>query len=103
VYDKEMGDVVSIQEEIARTVAANLRITIDNDLGEVSTRNLEACDEYLRAKRGGLGPGTNIPVTLTHLQRAVEINPQFTAAWVMWVQAYSGALVHLPALKQEAC
>jgi TolB-like protein len=101
VYDKEMGDVFAIQEEIARTVAANLRITIDNDLGEVSTRNLEAYDEYLRAKRGGIGPGTNIPETLTHLERAVEIDPQFAAAWVMLVQGYSGALVNLPDRSSE--
>lgn len=93
VYDKQMGDIFAIQEEIARTVAANLRITIDNDLGEVSTRNLQAYDEYLRAKRG-IGPDSS--AAIQHLERAVDLDPQFAGAWVMLVQAYNGAIISLP-------
>ena len=95
-YDKQLGDIFAIQEEIARTVAANLRVTIDNDLGEVNTRNLEAYDEYLRAMRGDGGLET-----IGHLERAVEIDPQFTGAWLKLVAAYNGAIIALPERTSE--
>jgi TolB-like protein len=101
VYDKQLGDIFAIQEEIARTVAANLRIRIDNDLGEVSTRNLQAYDEYLRAKRSGVGPGGDFATTIRHLERAVALDPQFTGAWLMLVEAYNGAILNLPERSAE--
>lgn len=102
VYDRQLGDIFAIQEEIARTVASNLRMTMDNDLGEASTRNLEAYDEFLRAKNGsGLGPGVDFPLIVAHLDRAVELDPQFTAAWVLLATTYSGALINLPERTSE--
>jgi TolB-like protein len=95
-YDKQLGDIFAIQEEIARTVAANLRVTIDNDLGEVNTRNLEAYDEYLHAMRGD-----GVLETIEHLERAVEIDPQFTGAWLKLVAAYNGAIIALPERSPE--
>ena len=95
-YDRELGDVFAIQEGIARTVASNLRLTIDNDLGEVNTHNVDAYDEYLRARGPGLGPGDFLLETIAHLERAVQLDPQFTGAWIALVGAYNGALVNLP-------
>ena len=96
VYDKELGDVFAIQEGIARTVASQLRLEIGNDLGDVTTHNVAAYDEFLRGRQEGAGPGSNIQEAIRHLTRAVELDPQFTAAWTMLVQAYSGAIVNLP-------
>jgi TolB-like protein len=101
VYDKELVDIFKLQEEIARKVAANLRITIDGALTGAKTESLEAYDEFLRARREGIGPGTNVVATIGHLERAVELDPQFTAAWAALVSAYSGALVNLPQRSAE--
>jgi TolB-like protein len=101
VYDKELGNIFAVQEEIARAVAANLRVKIGNDPSSATTHNLEAYDEFLRARRVGLGPGTDFPMVIGHLERAVALDPQFVDAWTMLIQAYNGALVNIPERSAE--
>src|SRR5262249_34087296 len=101
VYDKQLGDIFRIQEEIAGKVASELRVKIDSAPPGATTKNLEAYDELLRARRQGIGPGTDVIATIGHLERAVELDPQFTAAWAALVQAYSGALVNVPQRSSE--
>ena len=102
VYDRKLGDIFAIQEEIARTVAATLRIAISaGDLGETSTHNLEAYDLFLRAHRNQNGPGSSFPDILGDLERAVTLDPQFTAAWVSLVDAYGAAIINVPARRTE--
>ena len=102
VYDRKLGDIFAIQEEIARTVASTLRIAIGaGDLGETSTHNLEAYDLFLRASRSELGSGTVLIASLDNLERAVVLDPQFTAAWVSLVDAYGAAIVNIPARRDE--
>jgi TolB-like protein len=82
-YDRNLGDIFALQEEIARTVAGQLRISIDaRDLRQGGTQNLEAYDAYLRG-RGAVAD------SLRYLERAVELDPAFTAAWAMVAQDYS--------------
>src|SRR5215469_10078453 len=73
-YDRSLGDIFAIQEDIARTVASTLRVSIGaRDLREGGTSNLEAYDAFLRAL--SLSPADSI----TSLERAVELDPHFTA------------------------
>ena len=82
-YDRKIGDVFEIQEDIARTVAGALRISIAaTNLREGGTRNLEAYDEFLRAS-------ADTTDAIPHLERAVQLDPQFTQAWAALPQYYS--------------
>jgi TolB-like protein len=53
-YERMVGDVFEIQEDIARTVASALRMSIEaTNLQEGGTHNLEAYDAFLRASSDG--------------------------------------------------
>jgi TolB-like protein len=82
-YDRGLGDIFMVQEDIARTVASALRISIGAlDLRQGGTANLEAYDIFLRSR-------TEPPVaSAENLERAVKIDPKFTTAWVQLAQWY---------------
>ncbi len=53
-YDRELKDIFAIQDEIARSIAATLKIALtpreSNAIGRAPTTDLEAYDYYLRGK-----------------------------------------------------
>jgi len=89
-YDRTLEDLFEIQEEIAKSVASALQITLGvGGLGGIPgmTRNVAAYEEYLLA---GVANGvdmilpTSIPEirrSIQHLERAVSIDPAFSLAW----------------------
>jgi TolB-like protein len=92
-YDRNLGDIFAIQEDIARTVAGALRISIGaRDLRQGGTQNLEAYDAYLRGRSLGIGG-------ISSFERAVELDPQFTAAWVMLAESYGSIRLTDPGRK----
>jgi TolB-like protein len=91
-YDRKLGAVFEIQEDIARTVASALRVSIEaTNLREGGTQNLEAYDAFLRAS-------SNTPLLdqISHLERAVQLDPQFTQAWAALAFNYGVARVFAP-------
>jgi adenylate cyclase len=85
-YDRELKDIFSIQDEIARSIAATLKITLTPHesiaIGKAPTTNLEAYDFYLRGrqffyqyKRKG------IEFALKLFSRAADIDPAFVRAY----------------------
>jgi TolB-like protein len=96
-YDRKLGAVFEIQEDIARTVASALRVSIEaTNLREGGTQNLEAYDAFLRASSGG-----ELLDAIAHLERAVELDPQFTQAWVQLADDYGGARLFVPERSAE--
>ncbi len=84
-YDRELQDIFAIQDEIARSIAATLKITLTPReriaIGKAPTRDLEAYDYYLRGKlffhqykRKG------IEFALKMFSRAIEIDPDYVRA-----------------------
>jgi tetratricopeptide (TPR) repeat protein len=89
--------VFEIQEEIARTVAASLRISIQvTNLREGGTHNLEAYDEFLHS----LAAASPVEA-VSHLDRAVALDPNFTQAWADLAGAAGGALLFAPERSAE--
>jgi TolB-like protein/DNA-binding winged helix-turn-helix (wHTH) protein len=84
-YDQKFGDVFAIQDEVAKSVAAALSVTLTTGKIEVArggTRNVEAYDAYLAGKafmiprqHAGIRRG------IGELERAVSLDPQFALAW----------------------
>jgi adenylate cyclase len=89
-YDRTLDDLFVIQEQIAKSVADALEITLGvGELGGLPgmTRNAAAYEEYLLA---GIANGVDVilPTTIEdlrtgiqHLERAVTIDPDFALAW----------------------
>ncbi len=93
-YDRELKHVFAIQDEIARTIAATLNITLTPKesvaIGKAPTMNLQAYDFYLRGrqyynqyKRKG------IELALILFSRAIEHDPAFARAYAGMADCYS--------------
>lgn len=94
VYERRIEDVFAIQEEIARTVANSLRLTLAAGSGDDGgTRNFTAYDEFL-AGRAGLNKNFSYidSATVAHLERAVQLDPNYLTAWIWLIDAYTRQL-----------
>jgi adenylate cyclase len=85
-YDREFKDVFVIQDEISRSIAATLKITLSpkerDAIGRVPTTHLQAYDYYLRGrqffyqyKRKG------IEFALKMFSQAIELDPTYVRAY----------------------
>jgi TolB-like protein/DNA-binding SARP family transcriptional activator/cytochrome c-type biogenesis protein CcmH/NrfG len=84
-YDREVADVIAVQDEIAREIAAALELRLPPRATATRaqrTPNLEAYDLYLRALylRSRLSPDALRQAT-DLLDRAIELSPDFALAY----------------------
>ena len=112
-YDRTLEDLFEIQEDIAKSVASALQITLGvGGLGGIPgmTRNAAAYDEYLLA---GVADGVDVilPTSLQqirrsaqHLERAVAIDPDFSLAWagLHFLHANSASIGEVAVQETEA-
>jgi TolB-like protein/DNA-binding winged helix-turn-helix (wHTH) protein len=83
-YDRELGDLFDVQDEIAARVATGLEVKLG--LGESSelgmTRNVAAFDEFLR---GYAAYNEHTPDAferaVEHMHRAIALDASFSRAW----------------------
>ncbi|MGA7624015.1 MAG: protein kinase [Candidatus Acidiferrales bacterium] len=102
-YDREMKDVFDVQEEIARSIAQALRITLtpqeENVIASKPTENAEAYDCLLRGrnyKRMG-----NLQFAMQMYQRAIQLDPDFALAYAGMAHV-CGLLVEAHGSNQES-
>jgi tetratricopeptide (TPR) repeat protein len=92
-FDKDLGDVLALQNEVANAVAKAIQIKLtpqeQTRLGQARRINPEAYDEFLRG-RFYLNRQTKADndSAIQKLNRAVEIDPEFAAGWAELAQAY---------------
>lgn len=109
-YDRDAGDVLKLQTEIATAVADALKVTL---LGDVAarielggTRNPAAFDTYLRASRTyQLRHETgDIPAAVALYSQAIDLDPSYALAFAGRSLALStyGAEVATEAAKRES-
>ena len=101
-YDRELKDVFAIQDEISRSVAAALRVTLSpgesDAIGRIPTCDLQAYEYYLRGvqfyyqyKR------RSIEFALRMFSQAIELDPGYARAWAgvadcsSWLFMYAGS------------
>jgi non-specific serine/threonine protein kinase len=81
-YDREIEDVFAIQDEIARSIAQALRVTLtpqeDKDIGKKGTENLQAYDYYLRGR--SYTRRENFDFALQMYEQAIKLDPEFALA-----------------------
>lgn len=91
-YERDLSDVFVIQDDIARAVTEALAVTLGvaNENIEGWTRSVEAYDEYLLGRSAATDlTEDGIGRAVEHLQRAVEIDPQYVDAWSALAVYYS--------------
>ena len=81
-YDRQMDDVFAIQEEIARSIAQALRITLtpqeDKIIARKATENPVAYDFYLRGRN--YSRRQDFEYALQMFEQAIELDPKFALA-----------------------
>jgi adenylate cyclase len=93
-YDRELKHVFAIQDEIARTIAATLKITLTAkeraDIGKAPTTDLQAYDYYLRGRQFYYQyRRKGIEFALLMFSRAIEHDPEFVRAYAGMADCYS--------------
>jgi serine/threonine protein kinase/Flp pilus assembly protein TadD len=81
-YDRQLEDVFAIQEEIARSIAQALRITLtpqeEKTIARKPTENPQAYDFFLRGR--GYARRENLDYSLQMFEQAIQLDPNFALA-----------------------
>lgn len=92
-YDRQMKDVFEIQDEIARSIAERLKVTLDRaghePLVKRTTSNLEAYQLYLKGRALLYKRGLAVPRALECFQRAVALDSGYALAWAGLADSYT--------------
>ncbi len=95
-YDRDVADVFAVQAELAQAIAAALQSVIAPEakalLERRPTEIPAAYDAYLKARQlNGQGGLTDEESIIGLLQEAVQLDPNFAAAWAMLASRHSFA------------
>jgi adenylate cyclase len=93
-YDCEMKDVFAIQDEVARSIANRLTITLgersqQEPLVKTRTSNLEAYQLYLKGRAFLYQRGSAIARALECFKRAVSLDDEYALAWAGLADSYT--------------
>ena len=84
-YDRELDDVFAVQDEIARTIAERLKVTLegepDSAIVEPATDNLQAYELYLEGRELLYRKGVYIPQAVECFKKAVALDTEYALAW----------------------
>lgn len=93
-YESQRGDILKVQEEIARAVAGSLRLKLrpDDVRRKGATSDVEAYEAYLvsSAQLSRVASQGDIRRTVAELERAVARDPDFALGWDALSRLYSG-------------
>ena len=90
-YDRKLGELFSVQDEIASAVAAALQVALaESSPGNRALVSVESQEEFLRAKffYERWAPG-DLQRTIKYLESAVTRDAHFARAWELLSGAYS--------------
>jgi TolB-like protein len=105
-YDRDLGDVLKLQTEIASAVASALKVTLLQDVAAEmkvgGTRNPAAYDVYLRSVSAywRVVTASDNESVRAGYQEAVSLDPNFALAYAEWsiaLGAYGTLFAHGPA------
>jgi TolB-like protein/Tfp pilus assembly protein PilF len=91
-YDREMKDVFAIQEEIAKSIAQRLEVTLDSEqhpLFRAGTDNLEAFKFYMQGRSLFFQRGPHVIRSVERFKQAVTLDPKYALAWSGLADAYN--------------
>ena len=93
VFERTLDDIFAIQDEIANSVVAALRVRLLGDMPQVAATSSEAYSLYLQAgeKMNSRDVAERREAQVL-LQRALEIDEAYIPAWLRLADAYSGGV-----------
>lgn len=104
-YDRALKDILAVQDEIACSVAAGLRVRLcgEADTANRYTTNVAAYQAYLEGryfwnKRSAEG----IKRSIEHFERAIAMDPDYALAYAGLADSYIQGVWHIPLDPKEA-
>ncbi|MEO8308176.1 MAG: TIR domain-containing protein [Pseudomonadota bacterium] len=93
-YDRHLTDIFAIQDDIARSVAGALQVTLGVGIGREPgmTRNIEAYQAWLAAGGVTYTGQQSMRQHIELLQQAVALDPAFAQPWLDLSEAYASVL-----------
>ena len=90
-HDREMEDIFAVQDEIARSIANRLKITLKGEqpVVKAGTDNLEAYQFYLKGRALLYQRGRGLPGAMDCFKRAVALDEKYALAWAGLADAYN--------------
>jgi len=81
-YDRTLADIFAIQDEIAATVVAKLKVTLQGELPSVSKAHPEAYQLFIQARQlGRLSSIDDLERSNALYRRVLGIDPEYADAW----------------------
>jgi TolB-like protein len=108
-YDRDLGNVLKLQTEIATAVASTLRVTLLGDVGAKielgGTRNPAAFDAYLRASKGyqTYHDPESLQAVIATFTEAIRLDPGYALASAgrsLALAAYADSFATGPAIRE---
>jgi TolB-like protein len=105
-YDRDLDDIFSLQDEIARAIVAALKLKLlpeeKEAIGSRGTENLEAYDLYLRARAlAGQFSRDSVKRATELLRKAIDLDPSFFPAYLQLISALENFRLAAPERDQE--
>jgi adenylate cyclase len=89
-YDRTLDDVFAIQDDIAATVVAQLKITLLGEAPHVAQADPQAYALLLQARHlGRMGTAESHEQSTALYEQALAIDPEYPAAWAGLARIYS--------------
>jgi serine/threonine protein kinase len=90
-YDRDVTDIFAVQEEIARSVAGSLKLTLlGNKIPAPRPTSVEAYNAYLQARYLHARPTKeNLEKALAYYEQTVKLDPKYAPAWAALSRAHS--------------
>jgi adenylate cyclase len=88
-YDRQLDDIFSIQDDIARRILDALKLKLGAERSEYpTTRNSKAYEYFLRGRgyASSVG-GKDQDLAIKLFQKAVALDPEFVRAWIKLAQS----------------
>jgi serine/threonine-protein kinase len=87
-YDRQMEDIFEVQDEIARAIADQLKVTLGAGI-KPATQNLEAYELYLKGRHHcSQRSPSSVRLGMKCFQQALELDPGFALAWAGLADCY---------------
>jgi TolB-like protein/DNA-binding winged helix-turn-helix (wHTH) protein len=85
-YDRDLNQAISLPEELSQTVAKEVKTATSPTMAPRHI-NPEAHDAYLRGRYFWFAH--NIPQTLSYFEKAIQLQPDYAAAWAGLSDTYA--------------
>jgi TolB-like protein/Tfp pilus assembly protein PilF len=90
-YDRELGDIFTLQDEVARRIAGTLAVELEeNSLAQARRKppqSLRAYEHWQKGMSLFLLPGRNLEAR-THFERAIAVDPTYSRGYALLSETY---------------